>query len=127
VDDDRRTRVNIEKRMAGDVMVLTVGSDKMDGPGATIVGDKIRSEMVQGQNRFILDLGNVRYVDSAGLGSLIHAFASVRNRGGVLKLLNLHKRVEDLLVMTRLLTVFEAYESEESALASFEAAKASGA
>jgi anti-sigma B factor antagonist len=120
--------VNIEKRMAGDVMVLSlVGDMTLDGSGATMIADKVRSEMVQGQNRFLLDLGHVRYIDSAGLGELIHAFAAVRNRGGAMKLLNVTKRVNELLVLTRLLTVFECFDDEASALASFPAARASGA
>ena len=86
-----------------------------------MIADKVRSEMVQGQNRFMLDLGHVRYIDSAGLGELIHAFAAVRNRGGALKLMNVTKRVNELLVLTRLLTVFECFDDEASALASFPA------
>jgi anti-sigma B factor antagonist len=119
--------VNIEKRMAGDVMVLSlVGDMTLDGSGATMIADKVRSEMVQGQNRFLLDLGHVRYIDSAGLGELIHAFAAVRNRGGAMKLLNVTKRVNELLVLTRLLTVFESFDTEAEALASYGPARASG-
>jgi anti-sigma B factor antagonist len=120
--------VNIEKKMVGDVMVLAVVGDMtLDGSGATMIADKVRSEMVQGETRFVLDLGHVRYIDSAGLGELIHAFAAVRNRGGAMKLLNVTKRVNELLVLTRLLTVFESFDSEAEALASFPAARASGA
>jgi anti-sigma B factor antagonist len=120
--------VNIEKRMAGDVMVLSlVGDMTLDGSGATMIADKVRSEMVQGQNRFLLDLGHVRYIDSAGLGELIHAFAAVRNRGGAMKLLNVTKRVNELLVLTRLLTVFESFDTEAEALESYGAPRASGA
>jgi anti-sigma B factor antagonist len=120
--------VSIEKRMAGDVMVLSVVGDMtLNGGEATILADKVRSEMVQGQTRFVLDLGHVRYIDSAGLGELIHAFAAVKNRGGAMKLMNLTKRVNDLLVLTRLLTVFESFDSEAEALASFPAARATGA
>ena len=120
--------MNIEKRMAGDVMVLSlVGDMTLDGSGATMIADKVRSEMVQGQNRFLLDLGHVRYIDSAGLGELIHAFAAVRNRGGAMKLLNVTKRVNELLVLTRLLTVFESFDTEAEALASYGPPRASGA
>jgi anti-sigma B factor antagonist len=120
--------VNIEKKMVGDVMVLSlVGDMTLDGSGAIMIADKVRSEMVQGQNRFVLDLGHVRYIDSAGLGELIHAFAAVRNRGGALKLLNVTKRVNELLILTRLLTVFESFDTEAEAVASFPAVRASGA
>ena len=109
-------------------MVLSVVGDMtLNGSGATMIADKVRSEMVQGQNRFVLDLGHVRYVDSAGLGELVHAFSAARNRGGAMKLLNVTKRVNDLLVLTRLLTVFECFDSEDAAVASFPAARASGA
>ena len=119
--------MNIEKRMAGDVMVLSlVGDMTLDGSGATMIADKVRSEMVQGQNRFLLDLGHVRYIDSAGLGELIHAFAAVRNRGGAMKLLNVTKRVNELLILTRLLTVFESFDTEAEALASYGPARAAG-
>jgi anti-sigma B factor antagonist len=120
--------VHIEKRMAGDVMVLSlVGDMTIDGSEAVMVADKVRSEMVQGQTRFVLDLGHVRYIDSAGLGELIHTFAAVRNRGGAMKLANITKRVNELLILTRLLTVFECFDSEADAIASFPAARAQGA
>ena len=67
----------------------------------------------------MLDLGRVRYVDSAGLGELVQAFSAVRNRGGAIKLLNLTKRLNDLLVLTRLLTIFDCFDHEADALASF--------
>ena len=109
-------------------MVLSVVGDMtLNGNEATMIADKVRSEMVQGQTKFILDLGHVRYIDSAGLGELIHAFAAVKNRGGALKLINLTRRVNDLLVLTRLLTVFDSYDNEAEALASFPAARTTGA
>jgi anti-sigma B factor antagonist len=120
--------VSIEKRMAGDVMVLSVVGDMtLNGNEALMIADKVRSEMVQGTTRFVLDLGHVRYIDSAGLGELVHAFSAVRNRGGAMKLMNITKRVNDLLVLTRLLTVFECFDNEADALASFPAVRASGA
>lgn len=109
------------------MMLSLVGDMTLDGSGATMIADKVRSEMVQGQTKFVLDLGHVRYIDSAGLGELIHAFAAVRNRGGAMKLLNVTKRVNELLILTRLLTVFESFDTEEEALASFPAARATGA
>jgi anti-sigma B factor antagonist len=66
-----------------------------------------------------MDLGGVSYVDSAGLGDLVRAYAAARNRGGTLKLLHVASRLRDLLVVTKLLTVFDTYDSEAAALASF--------
>jgi anti-sigma B factor antagonist len=113
--------MNIEQREVGDVMVLSIAGDiTLNGAGATRVADKVRSELQQGHEHFVLDLEHVRYVDSAGLGELVHAFSAVRNRGGALKLLNVTKRLNDLLVVSKLLTVFECFDQEASALASFE-------
>ena len=113
--------MNIEEREIGDVMVLSVVGDiTMNGTEATQVADKVRSGLHEGHDRFVLDLGHVRYVDSFGLGELVQAFAAVRNRGGSIKLLNVTRRLNDLLVLTRLLTVFDCFDQEAEALASFE-------
>ena len=113
--------MNIEQREVGDVMVLSVlGDITMNGTGATQVADKVRSALLEGHDRLVLDLGHVRYVDSFGLGELVHALSAVRNRGGEIKLLNVTKRLNDLLVLTRLLTVFDCFDQEAEALASFE-------
>ena len=113
--------MNIEQRTVGDVVVLSIlGDITMNGTGASQVADKVRSGLHEGHDRFVLDLGHVRYVDSFGLGELVHAFSAVRNRGGSIKLLNVTKRLNDLLVLTRLLTVFDCFDQEAEALASFE-------
>src|SRR5258705_11317514 len=114
--------MNIEERIVGDVAVLSITGDiAMNGAGASRVADKVRSVLQNGHDRLLLDLGHVRYVDSAGLGELVHAFSAARNRGGSLKLLNVTKRLNDLLVVTRLLSVFDCFDQEAEALASFEA------
>jgi anti-sigma B factor antagonist len=112
--------MNIEQREVGDVMVLSiVGDITLNGTGATQVADKVRSELQQGHRQFVLDLGRVRYVDSAGLAELVHALSAVRNRGGALKLLHVTKRLNDLLVVSKLLTVFDCFDHDAAALASF--------
>jgi anti-sigma B factor antagonist len=114
--------VRIEQRIIGDVVVLSIAGDiAMNGAGSTRVADAVRSHLQQGHDRLVLDLGHVRYVDSAGLGELVQALSAVRNRGGAMKLLNVTKRLNDLLVMTRLLTVFDCVDLETEALTSFEA------
>jgi len=102
------------------IIVSIVGDITLKGAGATQVADKVRSELQQGHERFVLDLGRVRYVDSFGLGELVHTFSAVRNRSGAMKLLNVTKRLNDLLVLARLLSVFDCFDREAEALASFE-------
>ena len=84
-----------------------------------LLKDKIQSLLQQGHRKILLDMGNVSYVDSAGLGQLVQVFATTSHLGGSLKLLNLTKRLRDLLVLTKLLTVFDSYDSESEAVASF--------
>jgi anti-sigma B factor antagonist len=113
--------MTFEQRMVGDVAVLSINGDiAMNGEGANLLADRVREVVQAGHNRLILDLGHVRYVDSAGLGELVHALSVVRNRGGEMKLLNVTRRMGDLLVLTRLLTVFDCFDREAQALASFE-------
>jgi anti-sigma B factor antagonist len=117
--------VTFEQRMAGDVVVLSINGDiAMNGEGANLLADRVREVLQAGDNRLILDLGHVRYVDSAGLGELVHALSAVRHRGGSMKLLNVTRRLSDLLVLTRLLTVFDCFDQEAEAVASFELQRA---
>jgi anti-sigma B factor antagonist len=99
--------------MVGEVVVLSVVGDiTMTGTGATEIADLVRSLLQNGHERLVLDLGRVRYVDSVGLAELVQALVAVRNRGGAMKLRNVTKRLNDLLVMTKLLTAFESCISE---------------
>ena len=112
--------MKMEQRTVDEVVVLSiVGDIAMNGAGASLLADRVRSLLQDGHDRLVLDLGHVRYVDSAGLGELVHAFSAVRNRGGAIKLLNVTRRLTDLLVVTRLLTVFDCFDGEAEALASF--------
>jgi anti-sigma B factor antagonist len=112
--------MTIERRMVGDVVVLSIiGDITMDAAGGNRVADRVRNALECGHDRLVLDLGRVRYVDSVGLGELVQALSAVRNRGGALKLLNVTNRLNDLFVVTRLLTVFDCFDQESEALASF--------
>lgn len=112
--------MRIEERNVGDVVVVKAhGEITLSAGSDVLLRDKIRSLLQQGHQRLVLDLGNVSYVDSAGLGQLVQVYATTRRAGGSLKLLNLTKRLHDLLVVTKLLTVFESYDSEADAIASF--------
>jgi anti-sigma B factor antagonist len=97
------------------------------GEGSAAVRDVVRDLLAKGRKKILLNLADVDYIDSAGLGSLVSAFTSVRNDGGELKLVHLTKKVQDLLQMTRLYTVFEIFDDEESALKSFDKSAASTA
>jgi anti-sigma B factor antagonist len=113
--------MNIEQRTIGDVRVLSViGDITMKGTAVAQVADTVRGALQAGRQHFVLDLGHVRYVDSAGLGELVQAWSAVRNRGGAMKLLNVTKRLNDLLVVTRLPTMFDCFDAKSAALASFE-------
>jgi anti-sigma B factor antagonist len=112
--------MQIQERMAGDVAVITVTGDiTLNKGGDVLLKDKINSLLQQGRKKVLLDLGAVSYVDSAGLGQLVHVHTTMTHNGGKLKLLNLGKRLNDLLVVTKLVTVFDSYDSEAEALASF--------
>jgi len=89
------------------------------GEGASTLRETIRGLVAKGQKKILLNLGEVSYIDSSGIGELVSAFTTVTNNGGTLKLLGLTKRVKDLLQITKLYTVFDIYDSEKSALGSF--------
>jgi anti-sigma B factor antagonist len=97
------------------------------GEGSAAVRDVVRDLLAKGRKKILLNLADVDYIDSAGLGALVSAFTSVRNEGGELKLVYLTKKVQDLLQMTRLYTVFEIFDDEEAAIKSFEKSAASTA
>jgi anti-sigma B factor antagonist len=112
--------MQIDQRTIGDVAIVGIRGDiTLSKGGDVLLKDKIQSLLQQGHRKILLDLGNVSYVDSAGLGQLVQVYATTSHLGGSLKLLNLTKRLRDLLVLTKLLTVFESYDSESDAVASF--------
>lgn len=112
--------MQLEQRIVGNVGIIKVTGDiTLNKGGDVLLKDKVQSLLQQGQKNLVIDLSAVSYVDSAGLGELVQAYATTKNRGGALKLLNVTKRIRDLLVVTKLLTVFDTYDSEAEALASF--------
>jgi anti-sigma B factor antagonist len=112
--------MQIEQRVSGDVAIVAISGDiTLSKGGDVLLKDKIQSLLQQGHRKIVLDMGHVSYVDSAGLGQLVQVYATTSHLGGTLKLLNLTKRLRDLLVLTKLLTVFDAYDSEPEAIASF--------
>ena len=111
--------MQIEERTVGEVLVLDLSGKLTIGEGDELLKDKINSLIQQGKRKLILNLEGVPYVDSAGLGEIVRTYTTVSRQGGQLKLVHLTKRIEDLLSITKLLTVFETYESEQEAVDSF--------
>lgn len=113
--------MHIEERVVGDVVVLDLKGKITLGDGDELLKDKVNSLLNQGHTRLVLNLSDVPYIDSAGLGSIVRTYTTVSRQGGSLKLVNLTKRITDLLSITKLLTVFETFESETDAVRSFSA------
>src|SRR3954464_12033669 len=111
--------MQIEERSVGDVVVLDLKGKITLGQGDELLKDKINSLVNQGYKKLVLNLSEVPYIDSAGLGEIVRTYTTVSRQGGSLKLLNLTKRIQDLLSITKLLTVFETFESEQDAVKSF--------
>ena len=111
----------IDERIIGDVTVLDLKGKMTLGEGDELLKDKINSLIHQGQKKLLLNLEGVPYIDSAGLGEIVRTYTTVSRQGGNLKLVNLTKRITDLLSITKLLTVFETFDSEPDALKSFQA------
>jgi len=109
----------IASREVDGVNVLELSGRITLGEGSVQLRDAIRDLIAKGQKRILLDLGEVNYIDSSGLGELVSAYTTVKNQGAALKLLKLTKKVHDLLQLTKLYTVFDIYDDEASAIASF--------
>ena len=114
--------MQLEEKVVGDVVIVTVNGDIKLGGGDVGLRDKVRSLIQQGHKKLLLDLSGVSYMDSSGLGELVHVYATMKNKGGTLKLVGLTRRINDLLTITKLVTVFESYDTEASGLASFSSA-----
>ena len=113
--------MQIEERAVGDVVVLDLKGKITLVEGDELLKDKVNSLVNQGHKKIVLNLADVPYIDSAGLGEVVRTYTTVSRQGGSLKLLNLTKRITDLLSITKLLTVFETFDSENEAVRSFSA------
>jgi len=112
-------QLNIKERRAGDVTIMDLDGEVRIGDSATALRSAIRNLVAGGSSKLLLNLAGVRYIDSSGIGELIANYTTVGRSGGQLKLLNLTEKVQDLLVITKLLTVFDVYDDESEALSSF--------
>jgi anti-sigma B factor antagonist len=111
--------LKLNTRELKDVVIVDLSGRLMIGDGCAAIRDEIHDQIANGVRNVLLNLADVSYIDSAGLGELTAAFTTVKNRGGHLKLLSLTKRVHDLMQITKLYTVFDVYDDEKTALASF--------
>lgn len=111
--------VKLTSRQVGDVTVVDAAGRITLGEGASAFREKIRELVNNNSKKILLNLGDVTYIDSSGIGELVSGFTTVTNSGGQLKLVGLSKRVKDLLQITKLYTVFEAFDDEAQAVRSF--------
>ena len=112
-------QLSINQRQAGDVAILDLNGEVRIGDSATALRGAIRELVAAGNKKILLNLAGVRYIDSSGIGELVSSFTAVKKEGGNLKLLSLTQKIQDLLAITKLLTVFDTYDDEPSALASY--------
>ena len=111
--------MEIVERTVSDVTVLDLKGKMTLGEGDELLKDKINSLLAAGKKKLLLNLESVPYIDSAGLGEVVRTYTTVSRQGGSHKLLNLTKRIEDLLSITKLLTVFDTFDSEAEAIKSY--------
>jgi anti-sigma B factor antagonist len=111
--------LTVSERQAGDVTILDLSGSVRMGEGAVALRNAIRGLIEQGKKKILLNLGGVKNIDSSGIGELIANYTTLSRDGGQLKLLNLTGKIKDLLVITKLLTVFDSYDDEAEALNSF--------
>ncbi len=111
--------MKIETRTVGDVYILDCSGKITLGEGTMAVRNTVRDILKNGGRKIILNLADVNYIDSSGIGELVSSFTTVTNQGGKLHLLSLTKKIQELLAITKLLTVFSVYDDEKAAIASF--------
>ena len=112
--------MKIEMRTIGDIRILDCSGKITLGEGTMAVRNTVRDILKDNGKKIILNLANVNYIDSSGIGELVSTYTTVTNNGGQLKLLSLTKKIHELLQITKLLTVFQVFDSEEAAVSSFD-------
>ncbi len=111
--------MKVSSRQVNGVTIVDCSGRITLGEGSIVLKDQVRELLSKGQKKILLNLADVSYIDSSGIGELVSAFTTVRNQGGDLKLLNLTKKVHDLLQITKLYTVFDVKDDEANAVKSF--------
>src|ERR671910_2632971 len=118
--------LNIRERQAGDVTILDMDGKITIGEGSVALRSAVRRLLEEGKKKILLNLAKVGYIDSSGIGELVSSYTAINKDGGELKLLNLTQKLQDLLTITKLLTVFDVYESEADALTALQGAEIVG-
>lgn len=111
--------MRVETRTVNDVTIMDIHGKITIGEGSAEIRNRVRDLLQAGRKKILLNLGDVSYVDSSGIGELVSSFTTVTNQGGQLKLLSLTKKLRELLAITKLLTVFDTYDDESKAVESF--------
>lgn len=111
--------LNIKERQAGDVTVLDMVGRITIGDGSLALRGAVRRLLEEGKTKILMNLAGVGYIDSSGIGELVSSYTAINKEGGQLKLLSLTEKLQDLLTITKLLTVFDAYDEEAEALSNF--------
>ena len=111
--------MKIDSRTVGDVHILDCSGKITLGEGTMAIRNTVREVLKNGGKKIVLNLSEVNYIDSSGIGELVSTYTTVTNQSGQLKLLNLTKKIQELLQITKLLTVFSVYDSEQKAISSF--------
>lgn len=111
--------MKMDEKASGDIIVLQLSGKIMGGPDASLLNDKLHELIEAGKTKVVVDLGSVDWMNSSGLGILIGGLTTMRNSGGDLKLANITDRIQSLLMITKLLTVFETFETIEEATGTF--------
>jgi anti-sigma B factor antagonist len=111
--------MKIGKREKGDVTILDLKGKILMGNGIEELRDAINTAVKEENTKLLLNFADVPYLDSTGLGEVVRSYTTVKNAGGMVKILNLTQKVQDLLSVTKLITVFETFEDEEKAIGSF--------
>jgi anti-sigma B factor antagonist len=111
--------MTIQPREIDGVAILDISGRITMGKGSVLLRDRVRHELDLGRQRIIINLAGVSYIDSSGLGEMISAFTTAKTRGVTLTLLNLTKRIHELMQIAKLYTVFEVYDDEDAAIKSF--------
>ncbi len=111
--------MKIDTRTVGDVQILDCAGKITLGEGTMAIRNAVREVLKNGGKKIVLNLSEVNYIDSSGIGELVSTYTTVTNQSGQLKLLNLTKKIQELLQITKLLTVFSVYDNEQKAISSF--------
>ncbi|MBC8031509.1 MAG: STAS domain-containing protein [Pyrinomonadaceae bacterium] len=111
--------LNISERQAGDITILDMNGKITIGEGSVALRSAVRRLLEEGKKKILLNLAGVGYIDSSGIGELVSSYTAIEKEQGQMKLLNLTQKIQDLLTITKLLTVFDVFEGEEEALGSY--------